>query len=162
MAKRTYHTKKQSDVPGTPWKTAKQWVEEGNAYCAEKRYNGKGLLLHHLKRHNEALAAYEKALQLDPNEEIYWCNKGILLEDTQRYEEALAAFEQAIQHNPHSVSAWAGKAEVLMHLEKFEEAEEASNRAAELRQEGYEDEDDDVDDHIALLRWSWERLEEDE
>lgn len=55
----------------------------GNAFCA-------------LKRLDEALAAYEQAVALDPNNATAWYNKVVVLRDLKRPDEALAAYQQAL------------------------------------------------------------------
>ncbi len=69
----------------TPQKTKEQWLEEGNA-------------LDDLKRYEEALAAYEQALRLDPNFAFAYYNKGVTLERLGRKREAQQAYERARQH----------------------------------------------------------------
>ncbi len=59
-------------------KTKEEWIREGNA-------------LNGLKRYEEALAAYEQAIRLDPNYVHAYNGKGNALSDLKRYEEALAA-----------------------------------------------------------------------
>ena len=70
-------------------KTKEEWFEEGNA-------------LYSLKRYEEALTAYEKAIRLDPNDPTYHVNKGNALLSLKRYEEALTAYEEAIRLNPNN------------------------------------------------------------
>ena len=79
-----------------PQKTKDQWLEEGNAHYGFKRYE-------------EALAAYEKALLLDPIFAESWKGKGWTLYRLKRYEEALAAFEQSIRLDPDSADSWDGR-----------------------------------------------------
>jgi tetratricopeptide (TPR) repeat protein len=74
-------TRGQKSAP-TPEKTKEQWVEEGNALWG-------------LKRYEEALAAYEQALRLDPNFAFAYNNKGIILEHLGRKREAQQAHERA-------------------------------------------------------------------
>ncbi len=58
------------------------------------------VLLGNLKRHEEALAAYEQAIRLDPENAYAYGGKGIVLRALKRHEEALAAQERAIRLNP--------------------------------------------------------------
>src|SRR5216684_9201297 len=59
-------------------KTKEEWLNEGNA-------------LHSLQRYQEALAAYEQAIHLDPNFALAYKNKGWTLNNLKRYQEALVA-----------------------------------------------------------------------
>jgi tetratricopeptide (TPR) repeat protein len=56
-----------------------------------------GTTLHDLKRYEEALAAYEQAIRLDPNLALAYSNKGFALYGLKRYQEAGQAFEKARQ-----------------------------------------------------------------
>src|SRR5437588_9353919 len=65
-------------------KTKEDWLKEGDN-------------LHALKRYEEALAAYELAIHLNPNSAVAYNNKGIVLRTLKRNEEAEQAFEKAHQ-----------------------------------------------------------------
>src|SRR5260221_610946 len=65
-------------------KTKEEWIREGNA-------------LNGLKRYEEALAAYEQAIRLDPNYTYAYYGKGFVLNELKRYKEAEQAFEKARQ-----------------------------------------------------------------
>ncbi|MFL5588082.1 MAG: tetratricopeptide repeat protein [Ktedonobacteraceae bacterium] len=103
----------------TPQKTKEQWLEEGYA-------------LWNLKRYEEALAAFEQALRLDPNLASAYYNKGKALLDLNRPEEALAAFEQALRLDPNLTSAYHGKGAALWELKRPEEALAAFEQALRL------------------------------
>src|SRR6266487_1071408 len=103
-------------------------LNPGSAIFHTKR----GDLLYDLRREEEALAAYEQAIQLDTRlaqahegkgNALYWCN---------RYEEALAAYEQATQFDPLLAKAYDGKGWALWHLKRYEEALKAFDRATDL------------------------------
>src|SRR5260221_254213 len=100
-------------------KTKEEWIREGNA-------------LNGLKRYEEALAAYEQAIRLDPNDADYYHTKGIALNDLKRNEEALAAYEQAIRLDPNYTYAYYGKGFVLNELKRYKEAEQAFEKARQL------------------------------
>ncbi len=61
-------------------------------------------------RAEEALAAYDRALALDPNDADTWNNKGIALKALKRYEEAVVAYDRALALDPNYVGAWYNKA----------------------------------------------------
>src|SRR5207302_782 len=63
---------------------AQQWIDQG------KRHSN-------LKRYEEALAAYEQALRLDPNFTFAYYNKGLALEQLKRTKEAQEAYARARQ-----------------------------------------------------------------
>ena len=66
----------------------------------------KGDELIKLERYKEAIAAYEKAIEIEPNYYQTWYNKGIALSDLVRYEEAIYAFDQALEIKPEFHEAW--------------------------------------------------------
>jgi len=95
-------------------------------------HSKRGDLLYGLKRDEEALAAYERAIQLDSHLAEAYEGKGNALYYCDRYEEALAAYEQAIQLNSHLAKAYDGKAWTLWHLKRYDDALKAYDRAIEL------------------------------
>jgi serine/threonine protein kinase len=74
----------QSRAPGTPQMTKEQWKKEGHAHYNAKRYR-------------MALAAYEQAIRLVPNDAGAYYNKGITLEKLGEKREAKRAYERARQ-----------------------------------------------------------------
>jgi serine/threonine protein kinase len=70
-------------TPATTKRTAAQWLKIGDAHYEAGRYE-------------EALAAYEQVLRLNPNHTEAYTNKGVTLLHLNRYDEALSACEQAI------------------------------------------------------------------
>src|SRR5947207_1423148 len=104
---------------GKQRKTREQWLDEGNTHFYAQRYD-------------EALAAYQQALQLDPDYAKAYNNMGYVLNEIKRYEEALAAYEQAIRLNPNYAKAYNNKAIALEHLGRTTEAQQAYDKAREL------------------------------
>ena len=60
-----------------------------------------GHALYGLKRYEEALAAFEQAIRLDPNYVSAYYTKGEALRKLERYEEAITAYDQAICLDRH-------------------------------------------------------------
>ena len=84
------------------------------------------------KRYQEALLAYEQAIQLDPNDAVLYNGKGLALSNLNRYGEALVAYEQAVQLNPGFENAYINKAYVLYKLRRHPEALTDCERAIQL------------------------------
>ena len=80
-------------------------------------------------RHEEALFAVEKALQINPDDALAWNNKGGTLFQLGRTEEALSCFEKAITLSPGYASAWMNKGSALMKLRRKREAKAAIRKA---------------------------------
>jgi hypothetical protein len=56
--------------------------------------------LHQLKRFDEAIAHYEKALSLKPDYAKGWSNKGVTLHQLKRFDEAIANYDKALSLKP--------------------------------------------------------------
>ena len=63
-------------------------------------WSNKGASLDVLGRKEEALKCFDRAIELNPREEMAWNNKGHLLEDLGRREEASVCLDRAIELNP--------------------------------------------------------------
>jgi len=84
------------------------------------------------KRYQEALLAFEQAIQLDPNDAVIYNDKGYILSKLERYEEALTACEQVIRLDSDFVLAYHTQGDVLSILECNEEALAAYEQAIRL------------------------------
>jgi tetratricopeptide (TPR) repeat protein len=99
----------------------------------EATYIGQGDALMYYDCHEEALAAYEKAIEvaLLPSKDIYR-RKGNALHNLKHYEEALAFYDQNLHEFPSSDNVYVWKGIVLYELERYEEALAAYNKAISL------------------------------
>jgi predicted O-linked N-acetylglucosamine transferase (SPINDLY family) len=61
----------------------------------------KGVSLHELKRYDEAIACYDKALSLQPDYHEALTNKGATLKELERYDEAIACYGKALNLSPN-------------------------------------------------------------
>lgn len=80
------------------------------------------------KHLEEALAAFERAIQFGPVSASAYQQKAEVLKSLRRLEEALRAYDQALQRDPHLAAAFFGKADVLRSLSRPEEALQAYQR----------------------------------
>jgi len=94
--------------------------------------NSKGAALASLRRHEEALACYDRALDIAPQEAVSWFVKGNLLASLRRHEEALTCYDRALALNPELAEAWFLKGESLQTLERFDESIACCERALNL------------------------------
>ncbi|MGA2497207.1 MAG: tetratricopeptide repeat protein [Tepidisphaeraceae bacterium] len=88
-----------------------------------------------LGRHVEALLAWERATELDPNDAITSAYKGLTLGRLERYAETLTACERAITLDPKSCFAWSLMGWASNRLGRHAEGLAAHERAAELEPE---------------------------
>jgi protein O-GlcNAc transferase len=89
--------------------------------------------LNELKRYDEALAYYDKALGVRPDYAEAWSNKGVALNELKRYDEALAHYDKALILLPDYVDAWSNKGLTLNELKRYDEALAHYDKALSLR-----------------------------
>lgn len=89
--------------------TAGDYAKQGDACFFENRYE-------------DAIAAYNQALQIQPDLADTWNNRGVVLTRMQRYPEAIASYEQATTIRPTYPDAWNNRGVVLLELQKYPEA----------------------------------------
>jgi tetratricopeptide (TPR) repeat protein len=92
-----------------------------------------GTALLNLKRHDDALRVFEKAVQLKPDDASLWNNFGNACIECNRPREAIASFQRALAIDPaHWDSAF--KAGLMLHHEgRFEEAVACLDVCAKLK-----------------------------
>lgn len=96
-------------------------------------YNTKGQALFNLKKYNDALTCYEKALELRPKyiEALY--NKGLTLAAIGNHDKAIESFNQSIELNPNDdVGIWNSKGLSFNALGQYNEAIECFDTAIKL------------------------------
>ena len=82
---------------------------------------------------SEAIKAYDKAIELDPNYLEPWNNRGIAqVMGYEDFVEALKSFDKAIEIDPNCMQAWVNKANALKLAERGPEANEALEKAKRL------------------------------
>jgi tetratricopeptide (TPR) repeat protein len=98
---------------------AKGWYNLGVAYLESGRTE-------------EAIAAYQQAIQIKPNDAETCYALGFAYENSARTEEAIAAYGQAVKIKPDFADAWHNLGVNYRQLGKTEEAAKAFQRAREL------------------------------
>ena len=83
--------------------SAEPWYKQGNDFMMQEKSQ-------------DALVAYDKATELDPNHVSAWNNKGIALFRLGRYQEAIDCYDKVIAINPSHANAWYNKAKALRGL----------------------------------------------
>ncbi|MBD2387694.1 serine/threonine-protein kinase [Cylindrospermum sp. FACHB-282] len=86
-----------------------------------------------LQRYQDALAVYEKAVNLKPNYVQGWNGQGKALFELKKYPEALVAYDKAIQIQPDYLEAWSGRGFCLANLQRYSEAIASFDRAIQLK-----------------------------
>ena len=85
------------------------WVERGDYLLQRQHFR-------------EAIAAYDRALHLQPEEATLWMKQGMAYDGIQQFENAIAAYQNATQHAPHDASVWLKLGVLLENLNRPEEA----------------------------------------
>ncbi|MEH1768995.1 MAG: CHAT domain-containing protein, partial [Nostoc sp.] len=95
-------------------------------------YN-RGITLDKLGRFEEAIASYDRAIEIKPDDDLAWYNRGVVLDNLGRFEEAIASYDRAIEIKPDNDSAWINRGSTLDKLGRFEEASASYDRAIEIK-----------------------------
>ncbi len=113
---------------------ALEWISRAIGQQPKTDYlTSLGNVLANLGRHEEALKAFDKAVQLNPLDADLWRNLGNALVDVERPADAILSFQHALKLNPRHWDA-ASKAGHLLHeRERLEEALACFNLCDELQ-----------------------------
>jgi tetratricopeptide (TPR) repeat protein len=84
-------------------------VPQGQVCCSARRFD-------------EAIACYDKALELSPGDPLLWRRKGFALLKAGRYAEAAACFDRALALNPDDATVWQRKGYALACMGRSEDA----------------------------------------
>ncbi len=90
------------------------FFEKYNNFLEESDYNTKnaeawnyrGIQLAAQGKYDEAIKAYDRAIELDPKQAEAWSNKCLALDYMDRYHEAVVACDRAIEIDPQISGAW--------------------------------------------------------
>lgn len=84
------------------------------------------------RKYNDAIYAYQKAIEINPNYEYAWSAMAGAFVNLNKNEEGLNASEKAIELNQNDSTSWNNKAAALVNLGRNEEGLRASEKAIEL------------------------------
>src|SRR5579884_429482 len=103
-------------------------------------FNAHGVALLEENRFQEALLAFEQALQIKKDFASAWCNKGDTLRAIQRIQEAMEAYKHTLTLDPSYIPAYMGIAIILLVQRQFDTALQYLDRAIQIEPsnaEGY-------------------------
>ncbi len=84
-------------------------------------------------KYNEALACYNWALELKPDDPATLMNRGVTYAKLERYEEALVDYNRSLELKPDDPATLTNRGVTYAKLERYEEALADYNRPLELR-----------------------------
>ena len=73
-------------------------------------------------RDTDAIAAYNRAIAIDPTISVAYYNRGNLYRDRARQEEAIASYQAAIQHDPKFIFAARSLASIYLKEKNYRAA----------------------------------------
>ncbi len=111
-----------------PPRSAPVQVEQNVPEEAAEAFN-QGVQLGRLRRYDEAIEFYDKAISIKPDYAKAIFNKAVALQMLNRLEEAVQAYDQALAINPNDAEAWSNKGIALRSMGRTEEAIECYDQA---------------------------------
>jgi serine/threonine protein kinase len=85
-------------------------------------HNNRGNTYRKLKRYDDALAEFNRAIQLDPNNIHAYSNRGLTYTELQQYDKALADYNKAIEIDSNFADAYFNRGFTYNRLEQYNEA----------------------------------------
>lgn len=112
--------------------TGKRIIEKTPEELDVWELDNKGATLSELGRLQEAVACFEKALEINPRFADAWSNKGNALTNLGRHQEAITCFDKALEINPRDAVIWNNKGVPLRELGRLKEAMACNDKALEI------------------------------
>ncbi|MEG5065730.1 tetratricopeptide repeat protein, partial [Microcoleus sp. B3-A4] len=91
------------------------------------------LLYNFGEQYAKAIASYDKALEIKPDDDAAWYNRGYALRNLGRWEEAIASYNKALEIKPDLYEAWYNRGIALGNLGRLEEAIASFDKALEIK-----------------------------
>src|ERR1035437_6506033 len=88
----------------------------GGTTAVAETLNNRGNILKELKRYEEALASYDRALTVQSDYAEAFFNRGRTLKELKRFEEALASYDRALMLRPDYAEAFSKRGTILWKL----------------------------------------------
>jgi len=109
-----------------------EYTEVLNLRSTASAYQGLGRTLFRLQRYEDALSAYNQALDIDNHVPALLQEKGDILLELGQYEEAIITYNQALQPDTQDALGWINKGYAFLQLHQYKEALAAYNQACLL------------------------------
>jgi Tfp pilus assembly protein PilF len=86
-----------------------------------------------LERFDEALASYNRAISIKPDNPEAYYNRGVLFFNLERFEDAIASYDRAIAIKPDYIQAHNNRGNTLKELKRLSEALGSFDRAISIK-----------------------------
>ncbi len=105
-----------------------------NYYQSPQLWNCKALTLYSLERYDESVAAYERAIEIAPDNIWLWNNRGETYTRLNQFDRAIFDFEKAIELSPdRSFVPWNNVGKLYYQQKEYAQAIDAYNRALSVK-----------------------------
>ncbi|MDB9477290.1 serine/threonine-protein kinase, partial [Dolichospermum circinale CS-537/03] len=101
-------------------KSSEDWFTEGNQ-------------LFDLQKYEEAIASFDKAIAIQPNNPNFWNDRGNALGRLEKYKEAITSYDKAIAIQPNYYESWSKRGLALCYLQREEEAISSFDKAIAIQ-----------------------------
>ncbi|WP_149989633.1 tetratricopeptide repeat protein [Microcystis aeruginosa] len=105
---------------------------------ASELWHKKGLIHAMGKEYEQAIASFDRALEIKPDYHQAWNNRGVALDILGRFEQAIASYDRALEIKPDKHEAWYNRGVALDILGIFEQAIASYDRALEIKPDYHE------------------------
>jgi tetratricopeptide (TPR) repeat protein len=94
-----------------------------------------GIVSARKKNYSEAIAAFEEALKINPENATVWVYKAEVLDRMGEHQEALAAADKAVETDPLDEGTWIAQGTALDNLGRYGKASDSFDRALDINPE---------------------------
>lgn len=122
-----------TDTEPAPTPTSQQ---ENNQKAAEFFQQGNSAFLQ--GNYEQAIAAYDQAIEYKPDYYQAWSNRGSTLFQRRDYEEALQSYDRALALKSEYPEAWNNRGSVLVKMKQYQDALPSYKKALQLKPNYYE------------------------
>ena len=117
--------RRHKEIPSTPV------VKKVDRKYASEEWVKYGEDLANSNRTEEALGAFDKAIQILPQNAFAWGDKALMLDKLGRLDEAIAAFARATEIDSSNSITWHNKGLTMLKAGKLEQANDCFDKAIE-------------------------------